>query len=49
MRNGKKELYNLKNDISEKNNLADQNPAIVKQLSSELFSRPLKSVFCSKK
>lgn len=38
MRNGTKELYNLKNDISEKNNLADQNPATVKQLSSELFN-----------
>lgn len=33
---GKKELYNISNDISEKNDLAAQEPGIVKTLSEEL-------------
>lgn len=36
MRNGKLELYNLKNDISERNDLASQNPDIVRRLANEL-------------
>lgn len=33
---GKKELFNIKEDIGEKNNLASENPKIVKELSKEL-------------
>lgn len=33
---GKKELFNIKNDIGEKNNLASSHPEIVKRLSAEL-------------
>lgn len=33
---GKKELFNIKNDIGEKNNLASSRPDLVKQLSAEL-------------
>lgn len=38
---GRLELYNLKNDIGEQNNLADKNPKKVKQLAREL-TRKLK-------
>lgn len=37
-RTGKKELFNIPNDISEKNNLATQYPDIVKRLSKDLGS-----------
>ncbi|MBP6023854.1 sulfatase [Ferruginibacter sp.] len=43
MRTGKKELYNLKNDISEINNLALQYPEKVKQL-ADLLTQKLKAV-----
>lgn len=33
---GKKELFNITNDIGENNNLAQQNPNITKKLSQEL-------------
>ena len=33
---GKKELFNIPNDISEKNDVAKQHPGIVKRLSKEL-------------
>ena len=33
---GKKELFNISNDISEKNDVAKQHPGIVKRLSKEL-------------
>lgn len=36
---GKKELFNIREDIGEKNNRADSQPARVKQLSAELGSR----------
>jgi hypothetical protein len=32
MRDGKKELYNLKNDIGENNDLASTNPAMTNKL-----------------
>ncbi|GAA4237859.1 sulfatase [Postechiella marina] len=35
---GKEELYNLKSDLSEKNNVASNNPERVKKLSAELFT-----------
>lgn len=34
--NGKKELFNIKNDIGEKNDLSATNPSLVKQLSKNL-------------
>lgn len=37
-RTGKKELFNIPNDIGEKNNLATQYPGIVKRLSKDLGS-----------
>lgn len=36
MHDGKLELYNLKNDLSERNNVAAKNPKIVKELAKEL-------------
>jgi arylsulfatase A-like enzyme len=36
--NGHEELYNLKADLSEKTDVAAQNPNLVKQLSGELFA-----------
>jgi hypothetical protein len=41
MRDGKKELYNLKNDIGENNDLAQSNARIVNEL-FELLSKKLK-------
>jgi hypothetical protein len=35
---GRLELYNLKRDIGEKNNLADKHPDIVKQLHNKLIA-----------
>lgn len=34
---GREELYNLKNDISETKNVAEENPELVKSLSAQLF------------
>lgn len=39
MRTGALELYNLKEDIGEQNNVAAQNPAKVKELAAELSTR----------
>ena len=36
MKVGKQELFNIPNDISEKNDVADRYPEIVKRLSKEL-------------
>ena len=33
------ELYDLKNDLGEENNLSDTNPGLVKKLESELLAR----------
>lgn len=39
MHTGELELYNLKNDIEERNNVASKNPAIVKDLAKSLSDR----------